>query len=198
MIEVKNKGQKNLITIVSQSKTQGNLEVDGNFNDVYINTSENSNINIKIMGDRNVVYIDCERIGKLRSLVSNGASIIIRKGTTIEEAYFLADQYPIDIGSDCMISFQVQIRTTDAHGIYSLSDKKLTNPPGPVMIGRHVWIAQGVLINKNSAIGNNAILGARSFLQNIVVPDSTLVVGTPARVIRQDVTWRRDMKPTLE
>lgn len=75
---------------------------------------------------------------------------------------------PVKIGKDCMLSFQVQLRTTDAHGIYDLKAGVLLNPPQAIIIKDHVWVGQGVLISKGTIIESDSVIGARSFCKKIL------------------------------
>lgn len=53
----------------------------------------------------------------------------------------------------------------------------------PITIGDNVWIGAGVSILPGVTIGNNAIVGAGSVV-NKDVPDSVVVAGNPARIIK--------------
>lgn len=46
-------------------------------------------------------------------IVQDGSTVLVGEHATIEQAYLLArDRTSIQIGKDCMISFQVDIRTS--------------------------------------------------------------------------------------
>ena len=49
--------------------------------------------------------------------------------------------------------------------------------------------AEDVLLLKNTRIGSNSVVGAKS-LVNGEIPPNSLAAGTPARVIREDISWR--------
>ncbi len=53
----------------------------------------------------------------------------------------------------------------------------------PVFIGRNTWIGQNVVILPGVSIGKNCVIGANSVV-NRSIPDYSVAVGTPARVIR--------------
>ena len=50
-------------------------------------------------------------------------------------------------------------------------------------------MAEDVLLLRNAKIGSNSVIGARS-LVNSDIPSNSLAVGTPARVIKNDISWR--------
>lgn len=53
-----------------------------------------------------------------------------------------------------------------------------------IVIGDHVWVGTGCRILDGVTIGRHAILGAGAVIRNSV-PDNTLAVGVPARLIPQ-------------
>lgn len=53
----------------------------------------------------------------------------------------------------------------------------------PVRIGNNVWIGVRVIILKGINIGDNSIIGAGSVVTKNV-PNNSIVVGNPAKVIR--------------
>lgn len=76
----------------------------------------------------------------------------------------------------------------------------VTVPPGqqmseprPVTISDGAWIGNGVTVLGGSVIGKNAVIGAGSVVTG-TVPDYSVAVGNPARVVRQykeGVGWKR-------
>ena len=53
----------------------------------------------------------------------------------------------------------------------------------PVVIGRNVWLGMGAIILPGVTIGDDAIVGAGAVVTKDV-PERTVVVGTPARVLQ--------------
>ena len=53
-------------------------------------------------------------------------------------------------------------------------------------IGDHCLIGMGAIIMNHSKIGNHCIVGAGSLItENKVFPDNVLILGSPAKVIRE-------------
>ena len=77
------------------------------------------------------------------------------------------------------------IRSYDGHTIcqegYKISE--------PIKIGNHVWIGQGATILKGVTIGDGAIIAAGAIVTKDV-PAKTIVAGVPAKVVRENVTWK--------
>ena len=56
---------------------------------------------------------------------------------------------------------------------------------GCPVIGNHVWIGTGSVIVGNIKIGSNVLIAPNSFV-NIDVPDNSLVIGNPCKVIMKE------------
>jgi acetyltransferase-like isoleucine patch superfamily enzyme len=89
----------------------------------------------------------------------------------------------ITVGTDCAISWDVCITDTDSH---SLDGGQRTSP---VIIGNRVWIGARAMILKGVTIGDGAVVAANSVVTRDV-PPRTLVGGSPARVLRENVEWQ--------
>lgn len=92
-----------------------------------------------------------------------------------------------------MFSTGIWVKTSDMHAIVDLASGEMINSDGTnarVQIGTHAWIGQNALVVQSLSIGAGAILGANSFL-NRSIPDCALFAGTPARQLREGVTWLR-------
>ncbi|MHB0671887.1 hypothetical protein HVPorG_04871 [Roseomonas mucosa] len=93
----------------------------------------------------------------------------------------------IRIGNDCLLA-AVKFRTSDSHAIKDLTTGELLNPPGNIDVDNHVWLAEDVLLLRNARVGAGSAVGARSVV-NRELPPNSLAVGTPARVVREGITW---------
>ena len=102
------------------------------------------------------------------------------------------DQRGVVIGDDALISSGVWIRNYDMHAIHDLiTGVRLSRPPVDTVLERHVWLGQDALLLNCPRVGTGAILGARA-LAKAPVPSCVIAVGTPARVVRENVSWGRD------
>jgi acetyltransferase-like isoleucine patch superfamily enzyme len=90
----------------------------------------------------------------------------------------------ITIGSDCAISWNVQIMDSDLHQI---EDQPRS---AAIHISDRVWIGTNVTILKGVKIGSDSIIGANS-LVNKDIPSHCVAAGNPAKVIRSNISgWK--------
>ena len=95
----------------------------------------------------------------------------------------------IVIGNDVAIGSNVCIRDTDSHQIISQCNQIVNPVSSPVYIGDHVWIGEGSTILKGVRIGNESIVASGAVVTHDV-PNNCVVAGVPAKVIKENTTWR--------
>ena len=91
----------------------------------------------------------------------------------------------IKIGDRVYFGDDVAIRDSDGHEIVG-SEKPMTLP---IVIEDNVWIGARVTIVKGVTIGEGAVVAAGAVVTKDV-PPHTMVAGVPAKVIKENVTWR--------
>ena len=99
----------------------------------------------------------------------------------------------VSIGSGLLCGSGVLI-TDHSHGIYSggavhsspdlRPNLRPLDRSGTVLIGKNVWIGDGVAILAGAEIGDGAVIGAHSVVTGRI-PPRTIAVGSPARPIRR-------------
>ncbi len=118
--------------------------------------------------------------------------------TLLNGALIMAEEQ-IDIGSHCLISWNVGIADSDFHPLepaQRLVDAKALAPffkdrpqrpklkTAPVKIGENVWIGMNAVILKGVTIGENSVVAAGSVVTKSV-PANTVVAGNPAIVVKK-------------
>lgn len=144
---------------------------------------------IEIRGDSNRLLISSEaRIAGRIELCGDGNTVTIGARTRISGAFLGAHNgTSIVIGSDCLFSTEIDIRTTDSHGIYDAAGRRI-NPDKDVVVADWVWLGLGVTVLKGSRIGADCVIGARALVAGDIPPNS-VAAGIPAHVIKRGVTW---------
>lgn len=115
-------------------------------------------------------------------LRSPGARITIGAGTYVNRRSEFHCDKRIAVGNGCAIAWDVQILDSDHHAIDG------RNEPADVVIDDHVWIGARAMILKGVHIGEGAIVAAGSVV-TADVPARCAVAGSPAKVVRRDVSW---------
>lgn len=94
----------------------------------------------------------------------------------------------VEIGDNVLLGSKIYI-TDHYHG--EITKEALALPPisrplwgKPVKIGNNVWIGDNVSIMPGVAIGDNVIVGANAVVTHSF-PDSVVIAGVPARIIRK-------------
>lgn len=109
----------------------------------------------------------------------NGA-LIIGDNVLISAGVSIHCRESIHIGDNARLAPLVAVIDTDAHELVPGSGVR----SAPVFIGADVWVARGAQVLAGVSIGDGAVVGAGAVVTRDV-PPHTLVVGVPARVIRQ-------------
>ena len=136
---------------------------------------------------------DCVIGGVIRLVRGDGGIIRIGAGATFNQVGLsMHEAGEIAIGRDCMFSTDIHMDPSDMHPIFDRATGERLNPPQDIHIGDHVWLGTRVLVLKGARIGSGAIVGAGSIVAGTLPPD-VLAVGSPAKVVRENVVWTRDM-----
>lgn len=193
-IKTKYRQLKNKLEIFGKLR-KSKIKISGDNNILYIGKNtllRDSNIFIK--GNNNILYIGDDCVVNNTSIIldNEGAEIKIGNKTSIAKAQIVSlEPYKIEIGEDCMLSYDIEIRNTDSHKIYDKDTNKRINEGNSVNIGNHVWLGMRALILKGVNIGNNSIVAGGSIVTKDVKAN-TIVSGSPARQIKENVYWTRE------
>lgn len=123
-------------------------------------------------------------------VVHNGAAVRIGEGSTFGRVELIADAADIDIGADCMFSYGIELRTTDAHPLFDVRTGRRINPRRPITVEDYVWVGKQVTVMKGVRLGTCSAVALRSVV-TVDVPSLCVVAGVPARVVRRGTIWTR-------
>ena len=146
-------------------------------------------------GDNNVVEIadDCAMHG-LEVWISDGSRISIGNQTYFNGHSLIAchESTFVDIGEKCIFADRVTLRTGDSHSVLDV-DGKRTNPSRSIVVGKHVWVAQQVIILKGSSIADDSVVGSGTVIAGQAFPVGSEIVGNPARILKEHINWTLDL-----
>ena len=109
-----------------------------------------------------------------------GKNITLGQRIFINSGCKFQDQGGVVIGDDCLIGHNALLATLN----HDLSPSRRADMhPAPIVIGRNVWIGANATILPGVTIGDNAVVAAASVVTRDV-PSDSIVVGSPARVVR--------------
>ncbi|GAB2603359.1 sugar O-acetyltransferase [Kocuria himachalensis] len=109
-----------------------------------------------------------------------GKNITVGKRIFLNSGCKFQDQGGVVIGDDCLIGHNTVLATLN-HDL--APSRRAAMHPAPVVIGRNVWIGSNVTVLPGVTIGADAVVAAGSVVTKDV-PEKSVVVGSPARVVR--------------
>lgn len=90
----------------------------------------------------------------------------------------------ITIGRDCMISYNVHMRTdSHKHDRADVPMNRQGHVEADIVIGDDAWIGYGTQVMDGVAVGSHSIIGAGAFVTHDV-PEYAVAIGVPARAIK--------------
>ena len=144
-----------------------------------------------VIGEHSSVYAGCS------FSVGDKGRVTVGDFTLLNGALVMCEDQ-IDIGSHCLISWNVGIADSDFHPLdpaqriidsRALAPFLKDRPPrptlktAPVKISDNVWIGMNAIILKGVTVGENSVVAAGSVVTK-TVPPNTVVAGNPAVVVK--------------
>lgn len=145
-----------------------------NNNIIFGNNCNMHGLNILIKGNNNTIEF-CDNVTVNASRIQ--PTVINAIGGT-----------NISIGANSLLSNNIEIHTSDYHGIYN-EYGVLVNPDKDIVIGSSVWIGLGCTILKGSVIPDGTVIGAGSLIAGSYFEQNTIIAGNPAKVIKHKIFW---------
>lgn len=151
----------------------------------------------EIHGNGSMIFVGdgCVLKGLHCLVVGDNSKVIIgdnvhinasKRFPTIMNAF---DGARIVIGDDCLFSNSIELHTTDYHSIIRKIGGGKINPPQDIIIDRHVWIGLRTIVLKGVHIATDNVVGAGSIVTKSFDESNTIIVGNPAKVIKNDINW---------
>lgn len=152
------------------------------------------NIRFDMLGQNNSIIIeDNVYIKKAHfRLRGNNQTIKIGRNSRINGVYFLCESgCSIETGRDCLFSYDISLRTTDAHHILDLASGDIINSPKDIKIGNRVWIGTEAIVTKGVTVADDVVIGQRALVNKDIEESHVVVAGVPGRIVKRGTTWKR-------
>lgn len=150
-------------------------------------------------GDAATVFLGRSCVLTAGEIYCGGGSSIVLHGPVVATRSAIVDARnggSIVAQPDQLWAAGVYLATDDMHRLEDLHTGERLNPFGAhIRLGRHVWLGRDVVVTGHAEIGEGAVIGMRSLVRGQKVPPHTVAVGSPVRIVREDVTWSHDDVP---
>lgn len=157
------------------------------------NLARMRNCEILIIGNNNRIVIDENCRLKNLSLWIEGDNNEITIG---EYTYIFGGELAalegtgITIGKDCLFSRSIEFRTADSHKIFDESGHRI-NQAESINIGSHVWLGAHVKVLKGASVADGSVVGIGSIVTKPLTTPNAIYAGTPAKIIKEHISWSR-------
>lgn len=149
---------------------------------------------------RTVFNLHGKLVFKGTANIGGGSAISIGKQSTLtlgnnfkitaQSAMVATGGKSIQIGNDCLLSWDILIMNSDFHKIMDHATNAVINDPEDVVIGDKVWIGCKATILKGSVIADHTVIGAGTIISNKKLEYSNAIyAGIPAKKIGNNISW---------
>jgi len=198
---ISQEGNDNTVVGVEAFGATGKLKIVGNSNTVRIGARANlRQLRVEITGDACELIIGSKcKLRGFFQIKGRGSRIIIGDQTTATGASMVAlEGKTIRIGKESMLSYHIEVRTSDAHALLDLETRKRINLPADVTVMDHVWIGARVVIAKGAVVPDDVVVGQGSLVNKVYTESHCVIAGTPAKVVKRGITWDRELATGLD
>ncbi len=167
----------------STVKINGQFFVGGR----YITNLSSSSANVLVYKGGTLIINGRVKIGPgVQIVVAKGGRLVLNNGTYITADAKIFCSSNIEIGKNCAISWGTSIIDSDFHQI-DYQGKK--DGKTEIYIGNHVWIGCNTTILKGVRVSDHTVVAAGAVVTKDL-PSNILAGGNPARVIKENISWR--------
>lgn len=178
--------------IVKESK----IEIIGKNNRIIVESAAVlKGASITISSDDNEIII--KKGARFKGSISSKRSgcnrlIIGERSTFGHVTIILAEGRTIDIGSDCMFAWSIEVRPTDSHPIFDGDTGERINDAKDIYVADKVWVGGKSFLMKGTSIPKGCVVGMGSLVTKAFDEERCVIAGNPARIVRSNVTWDRE------
>lgn len=173
------------------------IEVSGRNNIIEIEDGVGlSHVSIQVVSDNNLIRLgrDVKFCGRIVQKLTDGNEVSIGAGTSVGRVNIInGEGRAVRIGADCMLSFDIDLRTTDSHAIEDAVTGARLNAGADIEIGDHVWIAARAAILKGVSIASGCVVALNAVVTRSCEEEQVVLAGNPARIVRRGIRWTRPL-----
>ncbi len=153
--------------------------------------SSSGDITVFVGADAPQVVIGANTSGNFHFRLWRRSAISIEENTTSNGLAVFCDNSEVSIGADCLFSDGILLQSADQHGIVDLQSGQIVNNRlRKISIGEHVWLGRKSTLLPDISVGNGSIIGTGAIVTKDV-PENSVAVGIPAKVVKSKTTWSR-------
>ena len=168
------------------------------FGMIRIGISEEQVINTKIPSvliiDGELTFNKAAYFGKgTRIKIKKGAELVVGHNTMITGNTSVVCYQRIELGAECMLSWDILIMDSDTHPIVD-KEGRVINQNKTVSIGDKVWIGCRSMVLKGSNIPANCVIAAGTVVtcqRKQTLQPSTIIAGNPPSSVKEIQEWSR-------
>ena len=200
-VNVRFKGKNAVVRVGKNVNLLNNLVIEVGDNSEIIIDDNVTILNpiIRVCNNAKLVISKNVSIGNFYLCINDFGYVSIGSGTTIQNGRLQTGRNKrVEIGKDCMFSWDIVMLPHDGHLIYDLHKQSFINNTigeieKSIIVGDHCWIGGESIIMPNTCIGTGSILGYRCLAKG-KYPNNCIIVGQPGKIVKKDVAWmRRDV-----
>lgn len=151
---------------------------------------------IQIRGEGNHIKIGTRTNLNLNAFVFAGSSVIFEDGTASSAplAVTVSDGAQVHVGRNRLFAGGISLLSFDNHPIYDLKSRERTNFSQSIFLESDVWVGSDATILGGATVRHGSIVGTRSVVTSQTRSEEhTLLVGSPARIVKRKVAWAHPM-----
>lgn len=173
------------------------VDIAGNNNLIHISDfCVFNNVTFLIRGDNHRIKISKSvkfNYGGSLHMEDEGGLLEIGEDAIFEEVHIAVTEpgSRIVIGAGCMFAYDIDLRTGDSHSVIDAKTNQRINPAQDVVIDEHVWVGSHCSILKGVHIHRDCIVATRTVLTKTFHREGVIIGGSPARILKEDITWQR-------
>lgn len=120
-----------------------------------------------------------------------GSSIRFGKNAIIGANNLIYCEKSITFGDDFLTSWDCQIMDSDTHKVIDIETGHFNAEAQDVTTGAHVWLGNGVIVNKGTNLPSNTIVASRSLCNKDYskIGENCVLAGSPAKVVSTNKKW---------